>query len=188
MIARVEYPALDAARIWISSTRSASEARRRVADAPATAGEAPPEVDPDRYAQVMALNDYLFGELRFVGNEVHYEDPRNSFLNEVLERRTGIPITLALLYMEVARRAGLHVEGINFPGPLPAPLPGAARAAVRRGSDHRRVPRRRAAVARAAAAALTRGHPADDDSAIRRASIRGCCRTPPSRRSSRGCC
>ena len=55
----------------------------------------------------MALNEYLFGELRFVGNEVHYEDPRNSFLNEVLERRTGIPITLALVYMEVARRAGL---------------------------------------------------------------------------------
>src|SRR6185503_7079981 len=45
-----------------------------------------------------------------------YEDPRNSYLNEVLERRTGIPITLALLYMEIARRAGLPVEGINFPG------------------------------------------------------------------------
>src|SRR6185503_13060426 len=78
--------------------------------------EAPPEVDPDRYAQVIALNEYLFGEMRFVGNEVHYEDPRNSYLNEVLERRTGIPITLSLVYMEVARRAGLPVEGINFPG------------------------------------------------------------------------
>jgi regulator of sirC expression with transglutaminase-like and TPR domain len=64
----------------------------------------------------MALNDYLFGELHFAGNQVHYDDPRNSFLNEVLDRRTGIPITLALLYMEVARRAGLKVEGINFPG------------------------------------------------------------------------
>ena len=63
-----------------------------------------------------ALNDYLFKELRFVGNEAQYDDPRNSFLNEVLDRRTGIPITLALLYMEVARRADLHVEGINFPG------------------------------------------------------------------------
>ena len=56
----------------------------------------------------MALNDYLFNELRFVGNDVHYEDPRNSFLNEVLDRRTGIPITLALVYMEVARRAGVR--------------------------------------------------------------------------------
>ena len=51
-----------------------------------------------------------------MGNEADYEDPRNSFLNEVLDRRTGIPITLSLLYMEVARRAGLPVEGVNFPG------------------------------------------------------------------------
>jgi regulator of sirC expression with transglutaminase-like and TPR domain len=51
-----------------------------------------------------------------VGNRDRYEDPRNSCLNEVLDRRTGIPITLALVYMEVARRAGLLVDGINFPG------------------------------------------------------------------------
>jgi regulator of sirC expression with transglutaminase-like and TPR domain len=116
MIARVEYPALDASPYLEQLDRIGTEARRRVADAPGTAAEAPPDVDPDRYAQVMALNGYLFGEMRFVGNEVHYEDPRNSFLNEVLERRTGIPITLALLYMEVARRAGVPVEGVNFPG------------------------------------------------------------------------
>jgi regulator of sirC expression with transglutaminase-like and TPR domain len=65
---------------------------------------------------VVALSDYLFTEERFTGNQIHYEDPRNSFLNEVLDRRTGIPITLALVYMEVARRAGVHVEGVNFPG------------------------------------------------------------------------
>ena len=63
-----------------------------------------------------ALNTYLFDELGFVGNEADYSDPRNSFLNEVIDRRTGIPITLSLVYMEVARRAGLPVEGINFPG------------------------------------------------------------------------
>src|SRR6185295_7663470 len=51
-----------------------------------------------------------------VGNELQYEDPRNSCLNQVLDRRTGIPITLALIYMEVARRAGVPVEGVNFPG------------------------------------------------------------------------
>jgi regulator of sirC expression with transglutaminase-like and TPR domain len=45
-----------------------------------------------------------------------HEDPRNSFLNEVLERRTGIPITLGLVYMEVARRAGVVVDGVGFPG------------------------------------------------------------------------
>ena len=78
--------------------------------------DSPPNVDPDRYARIKALNEYLFDELQFTGNIEHYTDPRNSFLNEVLDRRTGIPITLAVVYMEVARRAGLEVEGINFPG------------------------------------------------------------------------
>ena len=83
---------------------------------PVSAHDVPPHADPDAIARVMALNDYLFGELRFVGNDQNYEDPRNSFLNEVIDRRTGIPITLALVYIEVARRAGVHVEGVNFPG------------------------------------------------------------------------
>ncbi len=116
MIARVEYPKLDAGPYLDQLDALGREARARVSAASIVPGEAPPHVDPDRYARVMALNEYLFDELRFVGNESQYEDPRNSFLNEVLERRTGIPITLALLYMEVARRAGLYVEGINFPG------------------------------------------------------------------------
>jgi regulator of sirC expression with transglutaminase-like and TPR domain len=116
MIARLEYPKLDAGPYLDQLDAIGEEARRRVADPPAPADEAPPHVDPDRYAQVLALNEYLFGEMHFAGNEQQYEDPRNSFLNEVLERRTGIPITLALLYMEVARRAGLPVEGVNFPG------------------------------------------------------------------------
>jgi regulator of sirC expression with transglutaminase-like and TPR domain len=116
MIARVEYPRLDAGPYLDQLDELGREASSRVAAASSVAGDAPPRVDPDRYARVMALNDYLFRELRFVGNDVQYEDPRNSFLNEVLDRRTGIPITLALLYMEVARRAGLPVEGINCPG------------------------------------------------------------------------
>jgi regulator of sirC expression with transglutaminase-like and TPR domain len=65
---------------------------------------------------VDVLNTYLFDEQGFTGNHDRYDDPGNSFLNDVLERRTGIPITLALVYMEVARRAGIHVEGVNFPG------------------------------------------------------------------------
>ena len=116
MIARIEYPKLDAGPYLDRLDALGREAALRVAVASVVPGDAPPRVDPSRYAQVMALNDYLFNELHFVGNEVQYEDPRNSFLNEVLDRRTGIPITLALLYIEVARRAGLHVEGINFPG------------------------------------------------------------------------
>jgi regulator of sirC expression with transglutaminase-like and TPR domain len=67
-------------------------------------------------AQIAALNAYLFEELGFSGNREHYDDARNSFLNEVLDRRTGIPITLSVVYLEVGRRAGLHLEGVNFPG------------------------------------------------------------------------
>jgi regulator of sirC expression with transglutaminase-like and TPR domain len=62
------------------------------------------------------LNRFLFDEQGFSGNEQEYEDPRNSLLHEVLERRTGIPITLSLVYLEVGRRLGLPVEGIGFPG------------------------------------------------------------------------
>lgn len=116
MIARIEYPDLDASPYLDQLDAIGREARRRVTEASIRAVDAPPRVDPDAYARIMALNDYLFGELRFVGNDVQYEDPRNSFLNEVLDRRTGIPITLALIYIEVARRAGVAVEGINFPG------------------------------------------------------------------------
>ena len=114
MIARVEYPRIDAGPYLDRLDALGREAKARVAAA--GAADAPPRVDPDLYARIVALNDYLFGELRFVGNDRHYEDPRNSCLNEVLDRRTGIPITLALLYMEVARRAGVHVVGVNFPG------------------------------------------------------------------------
>ena len=116
MIARVEYPRLDAGPYLDQLDAIGREAKRRVAGAAFDARAAPEHVDPEGFARVMALNDYLFGELRFMGNDRHYEDPRNSFLNEVLERRTGIPISLALVYMEIARRAGLYVEGINFPG------------------------------------------------------------------------
>ena len=67
-------------------------------------------------ARVDALNKYLFNELGFSGNREHYDDPRNSCLNQVLDKRTGIPISLALIYIEVGRRAGVRVEGVNFPG------------------------------------------------------------------------
>jgi regulator of sirC expression with transglutaminase-like and TPR domain len=116
MIARVEYPKLDAGPYLDRLDALGREARRRVAQASMPLEDLPPRVDPVRYARVMALNGYLFGELRFAGNDRQYEDPRNSCLNEVLDRRTGIPITLALVYLEVARRAGVDVEGVNFPG------------------------------------------------------------------------
>jgi regulator of sirC expression with transglutaminase-like and TPR domain len=115
LIARIEYPELDASRYIETLDEMGQEAGRRLAAATPPA-DTPPDVDASRYARVLALNAYLFRDLRFQGNETDYQDPRNSFLNEVIERRTGIPITLSVLYMEVARRAGLAVEGINFPG------------------------------------------------------------------------
>lgn len=58
---------------------------------------------------------YLFGELGFHGNEENYFDPLNSCLNQVLERRTGIPVSLSLMYMEIARRLHMPVYGISMP-------------------------------------------------------------------------
>lgn len=66
--------------------------------------------------RILALNEYLFAELGFAADEEHYYDPRNSCLNEVLDRRVGIPITLSLLYMEVGGRIGLSLQGVSFPG------------------------------------------------------------------------
>ncbi len=118
MMSRVAYPALDMEAYLARLDALGREARRRVANA-TTAGttlEIPPHVDPDLFARIATLNAYLFEDERFTGNDAQYDDPRNSFLNEVLDRRTGIPITLALVYLEVARRAGVEAEGVNFPG------------------------------------------------------------------------
>jgi regulator of sirC expression with transglutaminase-like and TPR domain len=65
---------------------------------------------------IIALNRYLFDELGFSGNTTDFYDPRNSFLNDVLERRLGIPITLSLVYVEIGRRVGLALHGVSFPG------------------------------------------------------------------------
>jgi regulator of sirC expression with transglutaminase-like and TPR domain len=64
---------------------------------------------------LLALNRYLFDEIGFSGNGQDYYDPRNSYLNEVVERRLGIPITLAIVYVEVGRRIGLQLHGVSFP-------------------------------------------------------------------------
>ena len=66
--------------------------------------------------RLVALNNYLFRELGFSGNMDEYYDPRNSFLNDVLARKTGIPITLSILYLESGPRLGLKLKGVSFPG------------------------------------------------------------------------
>ena len=68
------------------------------------------------YRIIAALNTVLFKELGFQGNRSEYYDPKNSFLNDVITRKKGIPISLSVVYMEVARRVGLSLEGIGFPG------------------------------------------------------------------------
>jgi len=63
-----------------------------------------------------AINHYLFTELGFRGNTDDYYDPRNSFLNDVIDRRTGIPITLCLIYLEIAQRLDFPMAGVGLPG------------------------------------------------------------------------
>jgi regulator of sirC expression with transglutaminase-like and TPR domain len=67
-------------------------------------------------AAARALARMLFGELGFRGNVADYYNPRNSFLADVLDRRLGIPITLSVLYVEIARRVGVAAHGVGFPG------------------------------------------------------------------------
>jgi regulator of sirC expression with transglutaminase-like and TPR domain len=110
VIARVENPHLDPDP-YLARLDAMGDAARRVIERHASStGDMSPQ------SGVKALNEYLFDELGFTGNREKYEDPRNSCHNEVLERRTGIPLTLSIVYMEVARRAGLHMDGVNFPG------------------------------------------------------------------------
>lgn len=65
---------------------------------------------------IATINEVLFDEYGFSGNSTQYYDPRNSFLNDVLDRRTGIPIALSAIYMEVAQRIGFQVDGVGIPG------------------------------------------------------------------------
>jgi len=104
LIAADAYPGLDLARYLGEIEGLAIRLRARLPAASGVEG------------RVVALNQFLFDDLGYCGNTEDYYDPRNSYLNEVIDRRTGIPITLAILYMEVGRRVGLPLEGVSFPG------------------------------------------------------------------------
>ncbi|MCI0371398.1 MAG: tetratricopeptide repeat protein, partial [candidate division NC10 bacterium] len=104
LIAGEEYPDLDVAAYLALLAQMGAETRCR------SGGSRPPA------AALEALNHYLFDELGFAGNTEDYHDPRNSYLNEVLDRRTGIPISLSTVYMTVARHGGLPILGVGFPG------------------------------------------------------------------------
>jgi regulator of sirC expression with transglutaminase-like and TPR domain len=104
LIAAEEYPDLDMAAYLTLLARMGEELRRRTRDVRSAA------------SALETLNHYLFDELGFAGNLEEYYDPRNSYLNEVLDRRTGIPISLSTVYMAVARHGGLPISGVGFPG------------------------------------------------------------------------
>jgi len=104
MIAQDAYPGLEVERYLGEIERMAIRLR----------GRQPAAGRPEE--RVAALNQFLFDDLGFWGNTEDYYDPRNSYLNDVIDRKTGIPITLAVLYMELGRRVGLPLEGVSFPG------------------------------------------------------------------------
>lgn len=104
LIAEDAYPGLDVNKYLAEIERMAARLRGRL------------QRTADAEEKVIALNQFLFDDLGFYGNADDYYDPRNSYLNEVIERRRGIPITLCILYMEVGRKIGLPLEGVSFPG------------------------------------------------------------------------
>lgn len=111
LIAHDEYPDLDAAACDALIESHVASLR--------------PEVERIQSLplQMLAINQRLFGELGYAGNHDAYYDPRNSYLNEVLARRLGNPISLALVQMEVAQRLGVPLDGVSFPGHFLVRLP-----------------------------------------------------------------
>lgn len=104
LIAAEEYPQLSPDPYLRRLDELAERVRDRVWD------ETPPVVVLDDISRV------LFAEEGYRGNRSEYYDPRNSFLNDVLDRRLGIPITLSIIHLEVSWRLGIPVHGVNFPG------------------------------------------------------------------------
>ncbi|HYP13811.1 MAG TPA: transglutaminase-like domain-containing protein [Bryobacteraceae bacterium] len=103
-LAKVEYPDLSV-DLYLSLLDSyAAEAAERI----------PPETKGLRFLD--QLNEFLFEELGFSGSTADYYHPANSCLNEVLTRRSGLPISLSVVYMEIARRLNRRVSGIGLPG------------------------------------------------------------------------
>ena len=111
LIARDEYPQLDAGFYVEQIRRFATDLQPHI------------KADLDLPSQLTAINRYLFEEQGFCGNHTHYDDPRNSYLNEVFDRKLGIPISLAVVQIELMRKLGLALDGISFPGHFLVRLP-----------------------------------------------------------------
>jgi len=111
LIARDEYPDLDPRRYALQVQGHASHLRGAV------------ERESHLALKMRTINRYLFEEVGYAGNHDEYYDPRNSYLNEVFERRLGNPISLALVQMAVSREIGLPLDGVSFPGHFLVRLP-----------------------------------------------------------------
>lgn len=111
LIAVDEYPSLDPQALELTLQNLARRAARR--------GRRSDTQDQ----HLQTLSRFLFDECGFRGNQENYYDPRNSYLNDVLDRRLGIPISLAMVQLEVARRLKLPLEGVSFPGHFLVRLP-----------------------------------------------------------------
>lgn len=103
-LAATTYPELNPAAYQALLDEFADNLRPRI----------PPDAEPREHLKT--INEHLFTELGFHGNEESYFDPKNSYLNQVLDRRTGNPISLCTVYLLVARRLNLPVVGIGLPG------------------------------------------------------------------------
>lgn len=103
-VAQDEHSNLDPQGVLASIDALAEQLRRRI----------PADAAP--LQRLRLLHTYFFQELGFAGNVNDYYDPRNSYLHEVLASRRGIPITLALLFVEMATQLGLRAHGVSFPG------------------------------------------------------------------------
>lgn len=130
---------------WNSLARLDDESLPLLGTALLIARDEYPDLDPDLYdtllhshiahlrvetdalerwpLKMQAINRHLFEELGYAGNHDEYYDPRNSYLNQVFERRLGNPISLAMVQMEVARRLGVPLDGVSFPGHFLVRLP-----------------------------------------------------------------
>jgi regulator of sirC expression with transglutaminase-like and TPR domain len=103
-VAQDEYPGLDPQGVLSQVDALAERLKRRI------------PADAVVLQKLRFLNRYFFQDLGFAGNVNDYYDPRNSYLHEVLAMRRGIPITLALIYIELATQVGLSARGVSFPG------------------------------------------------------------------------
>ncbi|AUX48065.1 hypothetical protein SOCE26_095920 [Sorangium cellulosum] len=110
LIGDAAYPGLDVPHYLRLLDQLGGDARRAV-ERPLRSPEATPGSGP-----VEQLLRWFYGELGFHGNASDYYDPKNSYLHEVLDRRTGIPITLAVVLLEVCWRIGVEAQGVSFPG------------------------------------------------------------------------